>query len=163
MKETRVNRKIFAVTFLFSNVLMFTIHAQQNNFPILKGPYLGQKPPGLTPELFAPSIICFDTRSENGPSFSNDGKIYTIFDPGPDGVVRDIDISYDGSAAAGTDLVAKFKEHAKAFDIPIELGEKVTKIRKEGDVFKVLLEDICGELDNPRVANLFADVLGLAQ
>ncbi|MFH1438727.1 MAG: FAD-dependent oxidoreductase [Pseudomonadota bacterium] len=40
----------------------------------------------------------------------------------------------------GTDLVAKFKEHAKAFDIPIELGEKVTKIRKDGDLFKVRLE-----------------------
>ena len=40
----------------------------------------------------------------------------------------------------GTDLVAKFKEHAKTFDIPIELGEKVTKIRKDGDLFKVPLE-----------------------
>ncbi len=40
----------------------------------------------------------------------------------------------------GTELVAKFKEHAKAFDIPIELGEKVTKIRKDGDLFKVRLE-----------------------
>ena len=33
------------------------IHAQQENFPVLKGPYLGQKPPGLTPEIFAPEII----------------------------------------------------------------------------------------------------------
>lgn len=27
------------------------------NFPELKGPYLGQKPPGMTPEIFAPYII----------------------------------------------------------------------------------------------------------
>jgi hypothetical protein len=31
--------------------------SQEKEFSILKGPYLGQKPPGLTPELFAPGII----------------------------------------------------------------------------------------------------------
>ncbi len=29
----------------------------QDEFPVLKGPYLGQKPPGLTPEVFAPGIV----------------------------------------------------------------------------------------------------------
>jgi len=29
----------------------------RNNFPILEGPYLGQKPPGITAEPFAPGII----------------------------------------------------------------------------------------------------------
>lgn len=29
----------------------------QKDFPVLKGPYLGQRPPGMTPEVFAPSII----------------------------------------------------------------------------------------------------------
>ncbi len=33
---------------------------QQNEFSILKGPYLGQKPPGLKPEIFAPGIISTD-------------------------------------------------------------------------------------------------------
>jgi hypothetical protein len=31
--------------------------AQENDFPKLTGPYLGQKPPGKTPEIFAPGII----------------------------------------------------------------------------------------------------------
>jgi len=31
-------------------------HAQ-DELPVLEGPYLGQKPPGLTPEVFAPGII----------------------------------------------------------------------------------------------------------
>lgn len=31
--------------------------SKQSYFPLLKGPYLGQKPPGKTPELFAPDII----------------------------------------------------------------------------------------------------------
>jgi hypothetical protein len=29
----------------------------QDKFPVLKGPYLGQKPPGMTPEIFAPGIV----------------------------------------------------------------------------------------------------------
>lgn len=28
-----------------------------DDFPVLKGSYLGQKPPGRLPEVFAPSII----------------------------------------------------------------------------------------------------------
>jgi hypothetical protein len=35
----------------------FSIQAQQDDFPALKGPYLGQKPPGMTPEIFAPGFI----------------------------------------------------------------------------------------------------------
>jgi len=39
-----------------------TVFAQENienasSFPHLEGPYLGQKPPGLTPEPFAPGIV----------------------------------------------------------------------------------------------------------
>jgi len=29
----------------------------KEDFPVLKGPYLGQKPPGITPEIFAPGLI----------------------------------------------------------------------------------------------------------
>ena len=38
----------------------------------LKGPYLGQKPPGTTPEIFAPGIISYGFH-ENGIIFSPDG------------------------------------------------------------------------------------------
>jgi len=34
--------------------------APNYEFPVLKGPYLGQNPPGMTPELFAPGIIVED-------------------------------------------------------------------------------------------------------
>jgi len=37
---------------------------QRSDFPILKGPYLGQKPPGMTPEIFAPGIISLEGRYE---------------------------------------------------------------------------------------------------
>lgn len=32
----------------------------QDGFPVLEGPYLGQTPPGLTPEVFAPGVISTD-------------------------------------------------------------------------------------------------------
>lgn len=40
-------------------VLIFSNCTRQSDFPVLKGPYLGQKPPGLTPEIFAPGIISY--------------------------------------------------------------------------------------------------------
>ena len=41
-------------------------------FPVLKGPYFGQKPPGFIPEVFAPGIISINGRYEHGISFSPD-------------------------------------------------------------------------------------------
>jgi hypothetical protein len=41
----------------FFIVLMMNSYAQQDDFPVLKGPYLGQTPPGETAEIFAPGII----------------------------------------------------------------------------------------------------------
>ena len=38
-------------------IFLFSGCTQKNNFPALKGPYLGQKPPGMKPEIFAPGII----------------------------------------------------------------------------------------------------------
>jgi Tol biopolymer transport system component len=45
------------VAIFFSIVIAGTVSAQQKSFPILKGPYLGQASPGVTPEVFAPGII----------------------------------------------------------------------------------------------------------
>ena len=41
-------------------LLTSSIIAAEEDFPILKGPYLGQKPPGTMPEVFAPGIISVD-------------------------------------------------------------------------------------------------------
>lgn len=46
--------------------------SQNTDFPILKGPYLGQKPPGMTPELFAPGIIT-DEQIEGSSGFNRGG------------------------------------------------------------------------------------------
>ena len=36
----------------------------ESDFPVLKGPYLGQEPPGMTPKIFAPGIVSVDKYSE---------------------------------------------------------------------------------------------------
>ena len=55
-------------------ILLFNnCHGQQIDLPVLKGPYLGQKPPGIIPEIFAPGIISSDEREFNSV-FSPDGK-----------------------------------------------------------------------------------------
>ena len=58
-------------------VLAGISRAQKNesDFPVLKGPYLGQKPPGITPVVFAPGIISTEA-TEGASSFSRDGRFY---------------------------------------------------------------------------------------
>lgn len=45
----------------------------EEEFPTLRGPYLGQNPPGDTPELFAPKIVSTCTQHSSA-YFSPDGK-----------------------------------------------------------------------------------------
>jgi len=40
-----------------SIIFVFLSFAQKDDFPILKGPYLGQKPPGMKAERFAPGLL----------------------------------------------------------------------------------------------------------
>jgi Tol biopolymer transport system component len=50
-----------------------TVIAQEKEFPKLTGPYLGQKPPGMTPEIFAPGIVSTGLDELNSV-FSPDGQ-----------------------------------------------------------------------------------------
>lgn len=59
---------------LIVTVPFILIHCmQQDNSPVLKGAYLGQKPPGIIPELFAPGIITTEYHEHSSPAFSLDG------------------------------------------------------------------------------------------
>lgn len=56
-------------------ILTMPVMAQENikvkpDFPVLKGSYLGQKPPGNTPELFAPGIISTSNHVEFSCTFN---------------------------------------------------------------------------------------------
>ncbi|WP_421765470.1 hypothetical protein [Ekhidna sp.] len=63
-------------------ILTMSLHslfAQENTdenftFPLLEGPYMGQKPPGMVAEPFAPGIVSIDGRFEGTVSFSPDLK-----------------------------------------------------------------------------------------
>ena len=49
--------------FIYLSVSVLTINSKgyfQDAFPVLEGPYMGQKPPGLMAEPFAPGIISKD-------------------------------------------------------------------------------------------------------
>lgn len=66
------------VTWVLVSILLFALMANCQNtvkdFPVLKGPYLGQTPPGKIPKLFAPGIVSRDGYFEHSAAiFSPDG------------------------------------------------------------------------------------------
>ncbi len=69
----------FVILCFFTMMSLFYSKEKINDWPVLKGPYLGQKPPGIVPEVFAPGIISTD-KSEFNSIFSFDGNefYYTI-------------------------------------------------------------------------------------
>lgn len=56
-------------------LLGFSGCASSDGSPSLTGDYLGQNPPGVTPELFAPGIFCNQYQSHSAPAFSPDGNL----------------------------------------------------------------------------------------
>jgi hypothetical protein len=71
-------KKSVLVTWLLA-LTALSMNAQQADFPKLAGPYLGQKPPGMTPEIFAPGIVSTANDREFSGTFSPDGKEYYFF------------------------------------------------------------------------------------
>ena len=71
-------KSMFFVCLLYL-LTVITSNAQETGFPTLTGPYLGQKPPGMTPKIFAPGIISTGM-SESAIAVSPDGKeiFYTV-------------------------------------------------------------------------------------
>jgi Tol biopolymer transport system component len=61
-----------AILFLVSALMMTSNGSSHDKFPTLQGPYMGQKPPDLTPEIFAPGIVSLTGRYEGLISFSPD-------------------------------------------------------------------------------------------
>ncbi|MDH4270683.1 MAG: hypothetical protein OEW18_01770 [Candidatus Aminicenantes bacterium] len=69
-----MTHRIVCPSFLFSVIVVFGFPAQQHDFPVLKGPYLGQKPPGMTPEVFGPGLISTEDCFECCRAISPDGR-----------------------------------------------------------------------------------------
>jgi hypothetical protein len=68
---------------LLSIIIILAGYAQQDDFPIIRGPYLGQKLPGLSPEIFALGIVS-TAQGEFNAAFSPDGKefYFSVNEPG---------------------------------------------------------------------------------
>ncbi len=66
---------LFGLLILFALCQARIKQANPEVFPVLNGPYLGQKPPGMTPGIFAPGIVS-TAEFEFAGTFSPDGKEY---------------------------------------------------------------------------------------
>ena len=58
---------------LFSIPILVANCVQESSFPVIKGPYLGQEPPGSEREIFAPGMVSTGY-NEHSVSFTPDGK-----------------------------------------------------------------------------------------
>ncbi|MFH1196486.1 MAG: hypothetical protein V1720_12350 [bacterium] len=83
----------------FMMFLAISITAQKIDFPKLNGPYLGQKPPGNIPEVFAPEIISTKEYKEFSGTFTPDGKEYYFFRLGEDAGLMECKLTRDGWTA----------------------------------------------------------------
>ena len=79
----RSNMKKAALFLCVLFILTMSPFPQEKDFSVLKGPYLGQKPPGMTPKIFAPGFISTEKRELNSV-FTPDGKefYFAIQKPG---------------------------------------------------------------------------------
>ncbi len=75
--------RIIAVLALF--IVLPAIADEQ--WPVLTGAYLGQDPPGMTPEVFAPGLISLDGERELNAVYSPSGRIF-MFTRSIDGVFK---------------------------------------------------------------------------
>jgi hypothetical protein len=67
-----------SIPLLLSLLIMSSGSHAQYDFPVLEGPYLGQKPPGLTPEPFAPGIVTTKGFDDGGVFSLDMGEFYFI-------------------------------------------------------------------------------------
>jgi Tol biopolymer transport system component len=61
-----------SITLLFSILACSSKSYSQDQFPIPDGPYLGQTPPGSTPEIFAPGIVNREKSTDLEGMFGSD-------------------------------------------------------------------------------------------
>jgi hypothetical protein len=77
-----IMKKLVIICISFA-LISLNIMGQKTEFPKLTGPYLGQKPPGMIPQLFAPGLLSVGGDEAN-ITFTPDGRecCYTLWTPG---------------------------------------------------------------------------------
>lgn len=72
-------KRVCASMVLLASVLMISSGSHsQDELPVLEGPYLGQKPPGSTPEAFAPGIVSTEGWGDAGHFSLDMNEFYVI-------------------------------------------------------------------------------------
>ncbi len=77
MRRINCLKNFICTILIFSGIAVYTgicFSQTGSDFPELKGPWLGQKPPGKTPELFAPGIISTKDGVEFSCTYTPDGN-----------------------------------------------------------------------------------------
>lgn len=75
-------KKIIFLTGLFLSVLTLSDISYGRDFPVIEGPFLGQKPPGLIAEVFAPGIVSTDAWELEGVFGPDMKEFYFTTDEG---------------------------------------------------------------------------------
>lgn len=65
---------IFTAQTIFFFLFVSVLHPADEQIHNLSGPYLGQVPPGDTPQLFAPGIVSTGKHEHSAPAFTPDGR-----------------------------------------------------------------------------------------
>lgn len=66
---------------VLTGIYVNAVETKSETSPVVRGPYMGQKPPGMIPEVFAPGIVSVKDRSELNSVFSPKGDefFFTVF------------------------------------------------------------------------------------
>jgi len=73
-----MNKNVVLNVLLFLTLMVSNISHAQDNLPVLVGDYIGQKPPGLTPEPFAPGVISTEGYEYSGVFTPDMDEFYFI-------------------------------------------------------------------------------------
>jgi Tol biopolymer transport system component len=116
-KSLKIRPNVGDISQLLERLLQEKEKQKKGHFPVLTGPYLGQKPPGKKPEKFAPGIVTTEI-GETCPAFSPDGKRF-IF-------MRYDARKWDSGIKQYTTLMTELKESGwtKPTPIPLNLNVK---------------------------------------
>jgi hypothetical protein len=106
-----------ALIFCLLVLTVINLFSQQSDFPKLIGPYLGQKPPGMTPEIFASGIISTAKNEHLTPSFSPEGTecFWSFWDSGVQYIFTVKIIDGLWSRPASAEFTGSFKEDSPYF------------------------------------------------
>jgi Tol biopolymer transport system component len=130
---------------------------EKESFPILSGKYMGQKEPGLTPEIFAPNIVSTGM-SELNACFSPDYTefLFSVVMPGNNFVI--MQMKYDGQQWSAPEVASFSGEYSEADPFITADGKYLYYVSKrpidslqapktDWDIWRV--ENINGEWLNP--------------